>query len=127
MVILPEMACNLAANCKFLYGFTCSLSDDATDVDCEVHTLKGIHTFRKNRNTKISRCNPWGTTVKPFPSLKKKMAEYLRQRQTIANPFANRSYPSRPKPSPFAKKTRSQAHKKKHSSYQTTQRYTFQT
>ena len=28
---------------------------------------------------------------------------YIEECQAIANPFTNRSYPSRPKPSPFAK------------------------
>ena len=73
-------------------------------MDLAAHTLKGIHTLRKDRKTQTCRCSPWGTKVKPFPSLQKKMMEYLRQRQAIANPFANRSYPSRPKPSTFAQR-----------------------
>ena len=99
------MACNLATNCNFLFWlFTCSLLEDTIDVNLMVHTLRGIHTFRKDRNTQMSKCSPWGTDVKPFLCLQKKMMEYLRQRQAIANPFANRSYHSRPKPSPFAKR-----------------------
>ena len=101
------MACNLAKNCNFLFGFfTCSLPEDTNDVDLMVCTLKGIHTFGKHRNTQMTKGSPWGTKVKPFLSLQKKMMEYLRQRQAIANPFANRSYPSRPKPSPFAKSSK---------------------
>ena len=70
------MVSDLAANCNFLLGyFTCSLLEDTIDVDLTVCTLKGIHTFRKDRNTQLSRCSPWGTEMKPFPSLKKKMTE----------------------------------------------------
>ena len=62
--------------------------------------LQGIHTFKKDRSTQVIRCSTWGTQVKPFPSLQRKMREYLRWRQTIATPFANRSYQARPKATP---------------------------
>ena len=99
------MACDLEANCNFLYGlFLCTLPGDTIAVDMTVHTLKGIHTFRKDRNTQISRCSPWGLEVKPFPSVQKKMKDYIKEHQAIANPFVNKSYPSRPKPPPFSKR-----------------------
>ena len=40
----------------------------------------------------------------PFPSLQKKMKDYIKEYQAIANPFANGWYPSRTQPSPFAKR-----------------------
>ena len=42
------------------------------------------------------------------------MTEYLRQIQAIANPFANRSYPSTLKHSPFAKRPKVKPMKRKH-------------
>ena len=60
--------------------------------------------FRNVRSTQISRCSSWGTEVKLFLSLWKKLKDYNEETQVIANPFANRSHPSRPKPSPFAKR-----------------------
>ena len=35
--------------CDLMYGFLkCALQEDTIDVDLKVHTLKGIHTFRKD-------------------------------------------------------------------------------
>ena len=67
------MACNLAPNYNFHFGyFSCTLLEDMIDVDITVHMLKGTHTFRKDRSTQVSRCSPWGTEGRPFPSLRKK-------------------------------------------------------
>ena len=90
-------------NCSILFCyFSCNLSEDTIDVIVTIHTLKGIHTFRKDCTTQISKCSPWGSEVRPFPSPRKKMKDYLEERQTIDNPFS-RSFPNRPHPSLFAK------------------------
>ena len=48
-------------------------------------------------------CSPLGSHAKPFPSICEKMADYIKERQTISNPFpCNRSFPNRPNSSPFA-------------------------
>ena len=92
------MACELSVYCNLIFGIpSCNLLEDTVDVNLRVHTLWGIHTYKKDRSTQVMKCSPWGTEVKPSPSLQKKMAEYLRCRQIIATPFANRSYESRPK------------------------------
>ena len=57
----------------------------------------GVLIYKKDQSTQVIKCNPWGMEVKPFPSLQKKMAEFLRCRQIIATPFANRSHQPRPK------------------------------
>ena len=103
--ILPEMTCDLEPTSNFLFGFfLCTLPEDMITVDITVHTLKEFHTFRKDRNAQISRCSPWSMEVKPFPSLWKKMKDYIEEHQAIASLFTNRSYPYRPEPSPFAKR-----------------------
>ena len=66
-------------------------------MDLKVHTLKGICTFRKDYKSQITNCIPWGTKVQAYPSLKKKMVEFMRHQQTITIPFANRPYQPRPK------------------------------
>ena len=86
-----------------LWILSCTLPEDTINVDIKGHTLKGIHTFRKDGTTQISRFSPWGMEVKPFPSLWKKMKNYIEECQAIVNPFTHRSYPSRPKPSSFVK------------------------
>ena len=74
------MACNLDPTCNLLFGYLlCSLPEDMIDVDITVHMLKGIHTFRKDWIMQISRCSPWGMGVKPFPSLRKKMKDYIEE------------------------------------------------
>ena len=99
------MACDLESTCNSLFGFfLCTLLEDMINVDIKVCSLKGIQTFRKDRNTQISRYSPWGMEVKPFPSLWKKIEDYIEESHAVANPFINRPYPSIPKPSPFAKR-----------------------
>ena len=96
------MACKRAANYDLIFGIlTCNLSEDTIDLDMKVHTLWGIHTCKKDRSTQVIKCSPWGTEVKPFPSLQGKVKEYLRHRQTITTPFANRSYQPRPRATPI--------------------------
>ena len=95
------MAFDLAPNCSFLFGyFSCNLLQDIIDVNITICTLKGIHTFRRDCTTQISKCSPWGLEVRPFPSLQK-MRDYIEERQAIVNPFSSKSYPSGHNPSPF--------------------------
>ena len=76
--MLLEMACQLAANCNFLFGFfSCNLPEDTFDMDLKVHTLWRIHTYEKDGNTQVIKCSPWGTEVKPH-LYKEKMTQYLR-------------------------------------------------
>ena len=59
---IPEMACDLALQCHFLYGFFhFYLPEDTIDVEITVRTLRGIHNFRKDHVTQLSMCSPWGT------------------------------------------------------------------
>ena len=98
------MACNLAPTCNYLFGyFLCTLLEDMIDVDITMYMMKDIHTFRKDKTMQISKCSPWRMGVKPFPSLRKKMKDYIEESQTTVSPFIHRSYPSMPNPSPFAK------------------------
>ena len=87
------MACKLSANSDLIFGIlSCNLPEYTIYVDLKVCTLWGIHTYNKDQSTQVIKCSPWGMEVKPLPSLQKKMAEFLRCRQIITNPFANRSY-----------------------------------
>ena len=68
---------------------------------CE-NTEEG-NTFRKDWSSQSSVWSPWGSHGMLIPSLCVKMAEYIKERQTIANPFhCNWNFLSRPNPSPFA-------------------------
>ena len=49
--------------------------------------LTGIYTYKKGRSTQFSKYSPWGTEVKPFLLLQKRMMEFLRWRQVITTPM----------------------------------------
>ena len=84
--------------CDLIFGILkCTLPKDLIEMDLKVCTLGGIHTYRKDRSTQIIKCSPWRTEVQPYPSLKKKMVEFMKNRQIITTPFANRSFQPRPK------------------------------
>ena len=97
------MACKLSTQCDLVYGFLkCALLEDTIDVDLEVCTWKGIHTFRKDYKSQTTKCSPWGTKVQPYPSWKKKIVGFMYHWQAITTPFANRPY--QPKPNITMKK-----------------------
>ena len=90
------MACKLLMQCNLVFGIlNCKLPEDTIDVVLKVHTLRRIHTFRRDRTTQIIKCSPWEAKVQPYPSLKKKMVEFMWHRRTIAIPFTNRSFQPR--------------------------------
>ena len=91
----------LLLSANFLHGFFhCDLPEDTIDVEITVRILKGIHIFRKNHGMQSSVCSSWGSAIKSFPSLCRKMATIIRERQIIFDPFhSHQSFPSGPKPS----------------------------
>ena len=98
------MACNLAPICNFLFRyFLCTVPEGRIDIDITVHMLKGIPTFRKDQTMQVSKCSPWGMKIKPFPSRRKNVQDYIKECQAIVNYFTHRYYPCRPNPSPFAR------------------------
>ena len=102
------MACNLDPQYNCLYGFfECNLPEYTIDVEVTVRNLKGVYNFRKDCTTQSSMCSLWGSQVKPFRSLLKKMDTYMEERQNIMNPFfPNQRYPNRPNLLPFSKKSK---------------------
>ena len=99
------MACVLALQCNFLYGFfQCQLPEDIINVEVRVRTMKGIHTFKRDCTTQITSCRPWSSQLHPYSSLEKNMKAYLEQRRNDTNPFHPTStYPDRPTTLPPAK------------------------
>ena len=86
--MLPEMSCELTHNCDLIFGIlNTNLPKDTIDVFLKVHTLLGIYIYKKDRSTQVSKYSPLGSEVKPFPSLQKKITEFLRQRQVITIPL----------------------------------------
>ena len=110
------MVYDVEPQCNFLYRFfTCNLPEGTVDVKVTLCTLKGIHTFRKGHNTQASMCSPWGMQVRPFPSVRRKMKEYIEERQNILNPLVpNKEFHNRPVPSLFTKNPKTTPTKRHH-------------
>ena len=103
-----RMAWDLQASCSFLYWvLSCQLPEDIIDAELTVRTMKGIHAYWRDCSTQASLCSPWSAWVKPFPSLVRKMENYLEERRNIENPF-NPSciYPNGPTVSPLPRRRR---------------------
>ena len=76
------MACNLKPPCDFFFGFLwCSLPTDTIDVELNVRTFQGIHTFLKEHTTETATYTLWNRQMKPFPSLQKKMEAYKEEKK----------------------------------------------
>ena len=73
-----KMACILCPEFNFMNGyFRCLLPYKTLDVEVKVVTMRGVHTFRRDRTTKIIQCNPWSARFHPYSTLIKKMRTYL--------------------------------------------------
>ena len=92
------MASELSTQCDLYYWFLrYALPEDTIEVDLKVYTLMGIHTFKKDYKSQTSTWSSWRTDVQLYPSLKKKVKEFMCQRQAITTPYATRPYHTRPK------------------------------
>ena len=64
------MTCNLMPECNFVNRyFRCLLPEDTIDMEVNVKTMEGIHTFRRDCTTQIISCKPWSPRIWPYPSL----------------------------------------------------------
>ena len=95
------MACGLAVQCDLIYGcLKCGLPEDTINVDLKVDTLKGIRTFKKEYKSQTSKFSPWGADMQHYPSLQKKMGQFMKRRKTIATPYTNIPSKAKPQKSP---------------------------
>ena len=79
---------DIRSECDFLFNnFQCALLEDMIDVEVTIWTVDGIHTYRRDRTTRAASYSPWSRQVKPFPSLRKKIAEYQEEKRRNFNPF----------------------------------------
>ena len=92
------MACKLAMQCDLMYGFLkYVLPDDMINVDLKNCMLKGIHIFKKDYKSHTSKCSQWGAEVQPYPTLRKKMVEFMDRREKTTTDYANKTYHPKPK------------------------------
>ena len=72
------MACLLQPECNFLHGFfRCKLPVEVVDVEVKITSVQGMHIFKRDRMTQLSKCTPWSTRLCPHPTIIKKMKTLL--------------------------------------------------
>ena len=72
------MGCILRPECNYLNGyFRCLIPLETVHVEVKIKTMRGIHTFQRDRTMQIIKCNPWSARLHPYPSLIQKMKMYL--------------------------------------------------
>ena len=69
-----------------------NLPKDTIYVDLKIHTLRGIHTYKKDSNNLTRKFSPWSNELGPFLSLKRKMTQFIRGEEGAATFHVNRLY-----------------------------------
>ena len=69
------MAKEMNVMCDFIqHNLTCTLPENTMDVLLKVCTRLGEHTFREDVYTRTLRYRRWNNEIRPFRSLKKRVA-----------------------------------------------------
>ena len=80
---------NFKALCYIdFHNFCCALPEDTIDMEMT------IYTYRRDQTTQMTSYSPWGREVKPFSSLRKKIADYKEEKNEScekrnSNPFTS--------------------------------------
>ena len=50
------MASEITPTCDLIFGYLrCNLLKDTIDIDLKVHTLRGIHTYKKDLSSQVNK------------------------------------------------------------------------
>ena len=81
------MVSKITPNCDLILGILkCNLSKDTIDIDLNIHTLRGIHSYKKDRSSQVNKYSPLGIGITPFPSPPHNMnSTYQRPKATATN------------------------------------------
>ena len=80
------MASQITLTCDFIFGFLrCDFPEDTIHVDLKIYMQSSIYIYGEDRHSKINKFTPWGSEVTPFASLKRKMTEFIGQRQAATH------------------------------------------
>ena len=78
------MSKEMSVSCNFLaHNLTCVLPDNTMDVLLKVRTKSGEHTFREDVYTRTLNYRRWNNELRPFRSLKKRVARMFRKRNSF--------------------------------------------
>ena len=80
------MAKEMNVSCNFLtHNLTCVLPDNTMDVLLKVRTKSGEHTFREDVYTRTLKYRRWNNELRPFHSLKRRVANIFRKRNSFSD------------------------------------------
>ena len=83
-VYYSKMAKEMSVSCDFLeHNLTCVLPENTMDVLLKVRTISGEHTFREEIYTRTLKYRRWNNKLRPFHSLKKRVANIFQKRNFI--------------------------------------------
>ena len=78
------MAKEMNVTCNFLEdNLTCVLPENTMDVLLKVRTRSGEHTFREDVYIRTLKYWRWNNELRPFRSLKKRVANMFRKRNSF--------------------------------------------
>ena len=80
------MAKEMNVSCDFIEKkLNCVLPDNTMDVLLKVQTRSGEHTFREDIYTRTLKYRRWNNELRPFRSLKKRVARIFRKRNSFSD------------------------------------------
>ena len=80
------MAKEIKVDCDFIQNsLICELPPQTLDVLLRVRTRSGEHTFREDVYTRSLKYRRWNNQMRPFRSLKKRVANIFRRRRSTSN------------------------------------------
>ena len=80
------MAKEMNVSCDFIeHKLNCILPDNTMDVLLKVRTKSGEHTFREDIYMRTLKYRRWNNELRPFRSLKKRVAWMFRKRNSYSN------------------------------------------
>ena len=80
------MAKEMNVTCDFLeHNLTCVLPENTMDVLLKVRTRSGEHTFREDIYTRTLKYRRWNNELRPFHSLKKRVASMFHKRNSFSD------------------------------------------
>ena len=80
------MAKEMNVSCDFIEKkLECMLPDNTMDVLLKVQTRSGEHTFREDIYTRTLKYRRWNNQLRPFHSLKRRVADIFQKRNSFLN------------------------------------------
>ena len=80
------MAKEMNVSCDFIERkLECMLPDNTMDVLLKVQTRSGEHTFREDVYTRTLKYRRWNNQLRPFRSLKRRVADIFQKRNSFSN------------------------------------------